>query len=216
MLLPLCACRGCATPARVNALCAQDARCSSGVPFSAGGRRSIRPAGARARRARVRRQRMDALSANPGRRSRIRRAGCPEGGAVGVPFLLVPFLWASKEKEPARRDAGRTCTDAGRSSRRGRSFRTRKGHGKSALTLPSPASGRGEALERSTRTQRTTFPSESMTLTSPSLSARTPASIFARSPTTIQVSASGRTISFAAACTAGSVCASMRPLSVCT
>ena len=25
-----------------------------------------------------------------------------------VPFLLVPFLWASKEKEPARRDAGRT------------------------------------------------------------------------------------------------------------
>jgi len=93
-------------------LCAHDARCSSGVPFSAGGRRSIRPAGARAGRARVRRQRMDALSANPDRRSRTRRAGCPEGGAVGVSFSLVSFSWTSKRKKPARRDAGRTRMDA--------------------------------------------------------------------------------------------------------
>jgi len=56
----------------------------------------------------------DALSANLGRRSRTFRAGCAEGDAAGLPFLLVPFLWASKEKEPARRDAGRTRTDASR------------------------------------------------------------------------------------------------------
>jgi len=78
-------------------LCAHDARCSSGVPVSAGGRRSIRPAGARTRGARVRRQRMDALSANPDRRSRTRRAGCPKGGAAGVSFLGVTLLWTSKE-----------------------------------------------------------------------------------------------------------------------
>jgi len=59
-------------------------------------------------------------SANPGRRSRTHRAGCPVGGAVGAPFLLVPFLWASKEKEPARRDAGRTRRDASRFSRKRR------------------------------------------------------------------------------------------------
>src|SRR5690606_29280860 len=53
------------------------------VPVSAGGRRPEPPAGARARRARGRRQRMDALSANPGRRPRTRRAGRPAGGAVG-------------------------------------------------------------------------------------------------------------------------------------
>jgi hypothetical protein len=40
----------------------------------------------------------DALSKNPATRSRIWRAEGPEGAASGVPFLLVTFLWASKEK----------------------------------------------------------------------------------------------------------------------
>jgi len=39
-----------------------------------------------------------ALSANLGRRSRTFRAGCAEGDDAGLPFLLVTFLWASKEK----------------------------------------------------------------------------------------------------------------------
>jgi len=60
-----------------------------------GGRSS--PQG-RAHDARVRRQRKDALSANLGRRPRTRSAGCTAGVDVGVPFLLVTFLRASKEK----------------------------------------------------------------------------------------------------------------------
>ena len=125
--------------------CAQERAAScSWVPFSAGERRSIRPAGARAGRARVRRQRTDALSANPGRRSRTRRAGCPEGGAVGGPFLLVPFLWASKEKEPARRDAGRTNTDVGRFSRSSLSWQMRKKSTGKAPHLPYPASAEAD------------------------------------------------------------------------
>ena len=87
-------------------------------PFSGGERRTTKPAGARARCARVRRQRTDALSANLGRRSRTFRAGCAEGDDAGLPFLLVPFLWASKEKKPAHRDAGRTRMDASRFSRK--------------------------------------------------------------------------------------------------
>src|SRR5690606_13006787 len=62
----------------------------------------------------------------------------------------------------------------------------------------------------------TALPSASTAWTAPMPRSRTGFSIFGRSPTTTQVSASGRTTSFAAACTAASVCASMRPLSDCT
>ena len=46
--------------------------------------------------------------------------------AVRAPFSLVAFSWASKRKPPARRDAGRTRTDASRFSRK----RTRRGQRK--------------------------------------------------------------------------------------
>jgi hypothetical protein len=49
-------------------------------------------------RARVRRQRKDALSANLGRRSRTRRAGALRALPQGVPYLLVTSLLARKEK----------------------------------------------------------------------------------------------------------------------
>jgi len=161
-------------------------------------------------------------------------------GRWGV-FLLVPFLWTStapqerreqrswprrgegqdarsQEKEPARRDAGRTYRDVGRSSRKIIEPAARNATATARQEHPHPTLSRkrerGTPSKRINPTQRTTFPSASMTLTSPSLSARTPASIFDRSPTTTQVSASGRTISLAAAWTAASVCASMRGLSV--
>jgi len=54
--------------------CAQERAAFTGVAFGNGERRTKQPAGARARCARVRRQRMDALSANFGRRSRTRWA----------------------------------------------------------------------------------------------------------------------------------------------
>ena len=45
---------------------------------------------------------MDASSANPDRRSRTRRAGCPEGGAVGCPFFWFLFFGhAKKRNRPA-------------------------------------------------------------------------------------------------------------------
>ena len=50
----------------------------------------------------------------------------PLTGPLGVSFLLVTSLWTSKEKLPARRDAGRTRTDAGRLSRRIRARRKRR------------------------------------------------------------------------------------------
>jgi len=134
------------------------------VPFSDGGRWTIVPKGERDGSRSLRRQRRDALSAQP-----------------------------ATAREPAGQDGRRAPS-----------------------RNPLPQAGEGHAFEANQPIQRTTLPSASMTLTSPSLSARTPASIRARSPTTTQVSASGRTISCAAACTAASVCASMRGLSVCT
>jgi hypothetical protein len=69
-----------------SALLPRRARRFAAGPFSGGERRTVR------------RQRTDALSANLGRRSRTFRAGCAEGDDAGLPFLLVTFLWASKEK----------------------------------------------------------------------------------------------------------------------
>jgi hypothetical protein len=40
----------------------------------------------------------DALSKKPATHPRTWRAAGPEGASSGVPFLLVTFLWASKEK----------------------------------------------------------------------------------------------------------------------
>lgn len=62
----------------------------------------------------------------------------------------------------------------------------------------------------------TGLPSTSSTCTSPSLSARTGASIFFRSPTITQVIASGLMMSLMAFCAAGWSIASRRGLSVCT
>lgn len=64
--------------------------------------------------------------------------------------------------------------------------------------------------------QRITLPSASMTLTSPSLSARTGASIFFRSPTMTQVRESGLITSLAAASMSAFFCPCMRALSDCT
>jgi len=64
--------------------------------------------------------------------------------------------------------------------------------------------------------QRISLPSASTTLTSPSLSARTGASIFFRSPTMTQVRASGLITSRAAASMSAFFWPCMRALSVCT
>src|SRR5690242_1994516 len=83
----------------------------------------------------------DASSSNPGRRPRTFRAA--EGGAVGVSFLLVTSLWTSKEKSPARRDAGRTRMDAGRLSRRKRAHR-KQDTAKAPSPRPIPQAREGE------------------------------------------------------------------------
>src|SRR3990172_13294514 len=56
-----------------------------------------KPNGARARTPRVTRQHKDVLSSD--RTAKARSAG--SGRAIRVAFLLVPFLWRRKEKEPA-------------------------------------------------------------------------------------------------------------------
>ena len=50
----------------------------------------------------------------------------PSTGSLGVSFSLVSFSWTSKRKKPARRDAGRKCTDAGRFRERFAPHSTRK------------------------------------------------------------------------------------------
>ena len=76
--------------------CGQDGRFVGPLPV--GGRLEEKPAGTRARCARVFRQHTDVLSKNPASRTRTRRAGCPESGWPGVAFLLVTSLWPHKEK----------------------------------------------------------------------------------------------------------------------
>ena len=78
-------------------------------PVGRGGGAQVGPAGAARGIAPRLPQCMDALSANP--RSAPAQSRAHDARVTAdqrVPFLLVPFLWASKEKEPARKDAGRT------------------------------------------------------------------------------------------------------------
>lgn len=83
-------------------------------------------------------------------------------------------------------------------------------------TPPTYASQAGGCRALAKPQRLTGLPSASSTCTSPSLSARTGASIFFRSPTITQVIASGLMICAMAFCAAGWSIASRRGLSVCT
>src|SRR6188768_847492 len=75
-------------------------------PLWRGERAEEKPEGWRAGCAPVRCMHMDVHSANPGERSRSRRAGCPETAPPGVCFFGY-FLCTSKESDPlARRASG--------------------------------------------------------------------------------------------------------------
>ena len=69
---------------------------------------TTRPAGSARWIAPIPLQAMDGLSAEPGRRSRTRRAGCPEGVPPGVCFFGY-FLCTSKESDPLAAGEWKLC-----------------------------------------------------------------------------------------------------------
>ena len=71
---------------------------------AARGRRKM-PEGWRAGCAPVRCMHMDVHSANPGTRSRTRRAGCPESALLGVCFFRLPFFAQAKKGDSLARRA---------------------------------------------------------------------------------------------------------------
>ena len=126
---------------------------------------SVRRIGPQGRREGSRRVRRDAGCIVGEPRSALAQSRAHDAratDAVRVPFSLVTFSWASKRKLPARRDAGRTRRDAGRSSGNkpslpGRFSRTRLHAGRETdehHPHPSlPLKGRAERSAR-TRAQR--------------------------------------------------------------
>jgi len=130
------------------------ALCSSRAPLGRGeqAEEKSRVARSRAGCARVRCQYRDVLSADPVACSRSRRGmDAPATAAARVSFSLVTFFWTSKRKSPADRDVRRTTH-----GREAVIAKTPERHASLALTLPSPASGRGEnGIARRLQKQKT-------------------------------------------------------------
>ena len=86
-------------------------------PLSCGRPRTKRPAGARAWMRAIPPSAQDALSAEPGRGPRTRRAGCPAGATSGVPILWVTSPWASTAPQERRERRSRPRRGAGQDAR---------------------------------------------------------------------------------------------------
>ena len=107
-------------------------------PRRAGGGKAAKrwPAGCRP----LRREHTDVLPAKPSESLRsLPGRDARQTAAARVSFSLVTFFWTSKRKSPADRDVRRTTH-----GREAVIAKTPERHASLALTLPSPASGRGE------------------------------------------------------------------------
>ena len=106
--IPALLCRDrCLSANRARAVAVASAAGSrpNGAPCGAASVRRGKPEGWRARCAPVRCMHMDVHSANPGTRSRTRRAGCPESALLGVCFFRLPFFAQAKKGDSLARRA---------------------------------------------------------------------------------------------------------------